>query len=405
MMTASPSRPWTVFLFGLATACWAFSFGVEAPIASLWLQDAGHSTRTIGLNAATYYLGIALAAGLVPALMRRLGRWCIVGGMVASGITVAAFPWCGGLYGFFLLRLLNGIAGAFSLIPLETLLGLQAQPEQRARSFGFYAFCVGLGMALGTLAGLQLYAAAPRTAFALGGVIAALAGLLFLGWQPPLTNVEEEALDAAPLEWRSNLLGFGSAWSQGFLEAGMVALVPVYLLRIGFTENGASWLMGCVILGVIAAQLPIAWLADRFGRSATLLACYLAAVAGLCVLPFCAGTGPLVFWMWIVATCGGAFYPLGLALLSERLPANGLARANACFLTINGAGSLVGPVVAGAAMDRFGGGALFGVGVGAIGLVLAMWAMAGRRISQRTTPSLPLCSDGVADGLESSLAS
>src|SRR5262249_15864976 len=152
-----------------------FSFGVEAPLASLWLQDAGHGQTLIGLNAAIYFLGIAAAAGLVPALMRRWGRGCIVGGMVASGLTVAAFPWAGGLVGLFLLRALNGGASALSLIPLETWLGQQSRPEQRARNFGFYVFCLGLGMALGTLTGLHLYPLLPHLTFAVGGTVAGLA--------------------------------------------------------------------------------------------------------------------------------------------------------------------------------------------------------------------------------------
>jgi MFS family permease len=366
-------------LLGLATACWAFSYGAEAPIASVWLEDAGHGPTVIGLNSATYYLGLALAAGLVPWLMRRTGRGCMVIGMIGSGLTIAAFPWCGGLVGAFLLRLLNGVAGAISLIPLETMLGRQARPEQRARSFGFYAVCLGIGMALGTLVGLQLYALAPRPAFLAGGAIAIAAGLLFLGWLPPVADEVDEEAHTAPLGLGRHVLSLGSAWSQGFLEAGMLALVPLFLLGIGFTKNGASWLLSGVILGVIAAQLPLGWLADRLGRASVLVGCYLAALLGLAIIPFCSGAAALAFWMWLVAACAGAFYPLGLALLSEQVPAAGLARANACFLAINCVGSLAGPVVAGAAMEWLGGTALFAAGAGALGLALAVWAIPAAR--------------------------
>jgi MFS family permease len=329
----------------------------------------------IGLNSATYYLGLAMAAGLVPWLMRRTGRGCMVIGMVGSGLTIAAFPWCGGLTGAFLLRLLNGVAGAISLIPLETMLGLQAPPEQRARSFGFYAVCLGIGMALGTLAGLQLYALTPWLAFLAGGAIAIGAGLLFLGWLPPAPPEDDEEVRKTPLGLGRHTLSLGSAWSQGFLEAGMLALLPLFLLGIGFTKNGAGWLLSGVILGVITAQLPLGWLADRLGRTSVLIGCYLAALLGLGILPFCSGAVALAFWMWLVAACAGAFYPLGLALLSEQVPAGGLARANACFLTINCVGSLAGPVVAGTAMQWLGGGALFAAGAAALGLALAVWSV------------------------------
>lgn len=382
-MPGSSPRLRTLALLGVATACWAFSFGVEAPIASLWLQAEGRGATLIGLNTAVYFLGIAVAAGLVPALMRRWGRACILVGMVGSGLTVAAFPWAGGLVGYFLLRALNGVFSALSLIPLETCLGLQARPEQRARSFGFYVVCVGFGMALGTLTGLQLYADAPRLAFVLGGSVAALAGLMFLGWLPE-TPAEEEVSEGGSLDVARNLLGFGSAWNQGFLEAGLMALVPVYLLGSGFSEDGTGWLMGGVILGLIVSQLPIAWLADRLGRTAILLGCHAAALVGLACLPYCTSTAALAAGMWLVGSCAGAFYPLGLALLSEKVPARDLARANAGFLAINCLGSVIGPVITGAAMDRFGGRALFACGAATILLTLGVWAVG------RITLAVPL---------------
>jgi MFS family permease len=381
MIAGALERPRTLILLGLATVCWAFSFGVDAPLASLWLQEAGRGQTVIGLNAAVYFLGIAAAAGLVPALMRRWGRGCIVGGMVASGLTVAAFPWAGGLVGLFLLRALNGGASALSLIPLETWLGQQSRPEQRARNFGFYVFCLGLGMALGTLAGLHLYPLLPRLTFALGGIVAGLAGLIFLFWLPA-TPVAEEELNNGPLDVGRNLLGFGSAWNQGFLEAGLMALIPIYLLGVGFTEASASWLMSGVILGAIAAQVPLGWLADRAGRTRVLLGCYALALVGLACLPFCDSAATLALWMWLVASCAGSFYPLGLAVLSENVPANGMARANACVLAVNCLGSVVGPAVTGGAMDLLGRPALFGAGAATVAGSLLVWVI-GRQVRRR----------------------
>src|SRR5260370_20551955 len=46
----------------LASLCWAFVFGVGAPLASVWLQDVGHSTTVICLNTCVYYLSIELTA-------------------------------------------------------------------------------------------------------------------------------------------------------------------------------------------------------------------------------------------------------------------------------------------------------------------------------------------------------
>lgn len=135
------------------------------------------------------------------------------------------------------------------------------------------------------------------------------------------------------------------------------------------------------MVGVIAAQVPVAWLADRLGRTAVLAGCHAATLVGVLCLLVPGGTAWLALWLFAVGACSGAFYPLGLALLGERTPASGLARANAWFLAINCLGSLVGPALTGRAMDTFGRDAMFVVGGLAVGGVLAAWA--GLEVSRR----------------------
>jgi MFS family permease len=392
-MPDAPARKLLVIC--LASAGWSFGFGLGAPLASLWLQDAGHTPTVIGLNTGIYYLGIALAAGAVPWLMRRLGHGCPVLGMVLSGLTVALFPWAGSLGGWFGLRLVNGLAGALSLIPMETLVNRESPPARRARNFGFYAFSVAGGWALGNLVGLQMYQGAARGAFALGGAVSVAAGLVIALWMPPLAEVAEEQHGRQPLPLAPTFLSWGSAWSQGFLEGGMVALLPVYLLFLGMSDVGVSWLTSGIMIGVILFQVPVAWLADRVGRSAMLVGCYLVVATGLALLPFCSNftwslqAGPpwLAVWLLLVGACSGAFYPLGLALLGSRIPPSGLARASALYLGINCVGSLTGPVVTGVVMDRFGDRAMFLAGEAAVLLVLFTWV--GLRLRARRQATVP----------------
>jgi MFS family permease len=373
------SRRWLVPLC-LAACFWSFSFGLNAPVASLAMKTAGCSDTLIGLNTGVYYLGIAVAAGAVPWLLRRCGHGCLLLGMTLSGLTAAAFPFCGGLSGWFIVRALNGAAGALSLIPLETYVNRNSPAGRRALFFGYYAFCVALGMALGTLVGLQSYPDWPRGTFVIGGTGGLLAAAVVLVWRPVLPEGETLGPRQAPLGLGRNSLSFGSAWSQGFLEGGMIGLLPIYLLAIGLSEDAAGWLMSGLMIGVILAQVPIAWLADRLGRTTALVGCNLVVLAGIVCLLIPGSTLWLGLWLFVVGACGGAFYPLGLALLGERMPSNELARANARYLAINCLGSLMGPALSGAAMDWFGRAALFVAGGGAIALVLAFWLLSeGRR--------------------------
>jgi MFS family permease len=159
------------------------------------------------------------------------------------------------------------------------------------------------------------------------------------------------------------------------MEGGMIALLPVYLMAIGMSETGVGWLMSTIMIGVILSQVPLAWLADRLGRARVLLGCYAVTVGVLAALLGRVSLTGLAVCLFLAGACSSALYPLGLALLGEQVPDSGLERANAWFLGINCLGSLVGPVVAGAAMDQFGKHALFAAGEVAVLLVLLLWGV------------------------------
>jgi MFS family permease len=359
----------------LASASWAFGFGLAAPLASLWLRDANCSARVIGLNTSLYYLGVALAALVVPYLMRRTSRICVVAGILADAAATILFPWADTLPIWFALRMTSGAATALSIIPMETLVNRNAPPERRARDFGFYALSVALGVALGSLVGLLLYPLAPRLTFALGGSVTLAAALLvWLGWPVEGAPVEETINDS-PLSLRANCLSYGTAWVQGFLEGGLITFLSIYLFGLDYTEGTVSLLVGGLFAGVILCQVPVAWLADRLGRLRVLLGCHAVLLAALLLVRWCPGTAALSLCLFVLGTCCGALYPLGLALLGDRVPPAGLARANACYLASNCAGSLCGPLLFGVVIDVFGQSSQFLAGMMSVAVVIGSWAL------------------------------
>jgi MFS family permease len=380
---ATPLRPARRLLLVLcvASAGWAFSFGLSVPLSALWLEQHGYSQKAIGLNSSAYYLGVAVASLVLPALMRCSGRGCVVAGMVIDGLTTALFPLGLALPGWLALRLLAGAATALSLIPMETLVNQHAPPDKRAADFGVYAFCVALGIGLGALVGVPLYPLAPHLAFALGGA-AALASAGLVWWGLPRERVAEEEAAAAPPSFAANFLSYGTAWAQGAIEAGMFTFLSGYLLALGYGEGGVSGLLGVLFAGVIVFQIPLARLADRLGRTRMLLGCHAVVLVGVALLPWLAGPLGLGATLFVVGACCAALYPLGLAVLGERVPPPAMGRANAWYLASNCAGSLGGPVLTGAAMDLFGRRALFASAATAVVAVVGLW-LVGRRLRRR----------------------
>jgi MFS family permease len=373
MPSSAPAPLRALVVICLASAAWAFSFGVGTQAVTLWLADAGLGKTAIGLNAGTYYLGMALAGLAVPALMRRWGSGCVVAGMILFGGTLVLFPWINSPAGWFVLRLLQGLGGALSLVPLEAYLSQSSPPQQRTRNFAFYAVALTLAGALGLDAGLHLYRPGADFPFLLAGASSLAGAVLVLLGLPRLSADPVQHEEAGPIQIRKHFLSYGTAWVQGFLEGGLLTFLPLYLLSIGLAQESAGNLVGAALVGVILFQVPVGWLADRLGKTPVLLLCYAGVLLGLVLVP-CCGPGPwLGVWLFLLGGCSGALFPVGLALLGEGLTGSRLARAYASYLTLDCIGSVVGPVVMGKAQQWGGGPGLFHAGEAAVAGVLVSW--------------------------------
>src|SRR5436309_10172335 len=101
-----------LLLVCVATAAWSFGFGAGSQLVSQWMNDHGADNTQIGFNHSCHYLGLAIASLAVPWLSRRFGTRAAGIGMLICGPTLALFPFAGGPFGWYLLRLLNGAASA-----------------------------------------------------------------------------------------------------------------------------------------------------------------------------------------------------------------------------------------------------------------------------------------------------
>jgi MFS family permease len=353
----------------VASGSWSISFGLGSQVVTHWLNSLGASNTVIGLNHATYYLGLTLASLLAPRLMQRFGMRCAVAGMVVSGLSLAVFPWMGGPVGWFVCRLINGMASALSLIPLETLVSRDSSAEVRTRNFGFYAVALTLGGALGIWLGLHFFQSSDPLPFYLGGMLPLGAALLLLRG-PAFAPFGNQETGVGSLAWKENFLSFGTGWCQGFLEGGMLAFLSLYLVALGMSNDTAGTLMGVTMIGVILFQVPVGWLADRLGRLPVLLGCYALVLASLVLVPWCEEAFWVGWWLFVLGASSGALYPLGLALLGDHVSEGALVRAYSWFLALECLGSQMGAAAMGKARDHWGEASMFGVGQSAVALVL-----------------------------------
>lgn len=375
---------WISFTVGL----WAFSFGVGSQMVSHWLNEYGLSDTIIGLCHSFYYFGMAAGSCVVPFLARRLHPIAtVVIGLLISSATLAIFPATDDAWLWYVLRFINGCGGAWCVVPLETIVSRDSSPEKKTRNFAFYGVALTLGGALGFVLAPQIYVFGYVESFAFGASIPGVAAFLCAVGMARYPHSVEPAESRVPLRPWENFLSFGTAWCQGFLEAPLVAFLPLYLESRGFETQEAGLLLGITTVGVIVFQIPVAWLSDRFGKVRVLVGCYLVVALGLGVIPFVVYLPFLAIVLFTFGACTGAMYPLGLSLLGDRMPASALTRAYAWYLVIECVGSQVGAAATGQARDWWGEASMFYVSLAIVFAVLAVWLV---QRSQATQPaSLP----------------
>lgn len=338
----------------------AASFGVgitislTTPLVSLTVERAGYGGIVVGALMAVYALTTLIVGPFTPTLLRRYGTIAIlVWGTGLAALSLLVFPLTAILVLWFVLRLLMGLGFSFAWIASETWINAIATESNRGRIIGLYASIWGVGIAAGP-AILALTGSEGLLPFVVGSAL--LASSLLPIWA---ARHLAPRLPAPAAPWgvlavvRAAPLPIGAGVLSGIGEATFFALMPVYGLRIGFDEAGAVMLTTIFGVGAIAFQTPTGWLADRMSRRVLLAGTVVLALLCAVAVPFALGgvaLWPLVFlWGGMIA----GFYTLGLILLAQQFASGDLAAANTTFIMSYTVGMIIGPLVAGAAMEAW----------------------------------------------------
>jgi MFS family permease len=353
-MTAGPLRR----LLPVYLSC--FGYGVQAgaamPLVPLALEHRGVDNVTIGLVEAVWGIGMIVTAPYIPAVAARLGAVKLVcASLLASAALAIAFAYTHGLALWFTLSFLLGMVGGVPWVVSEIWINLVVDEERRGRAAAVYAALMACGMAIGPLA-LQVvgvYGPRPFLACAAAALLVALP--LLPSWNSaPRIEPTEEGGFARVFRLVPALLIAAAA--SGLGEQAAFSFLPIYGLASGVpAETGVLWLSAFVI-GNIALQWPIGWLADHADRRLVLGGCALgsAVLAGSLSLMDPHGPGILA----LLLVWGGisfAIYSVGLALLGQRFKGDDIARANAALTTVYTFGGMIGPPIAGTALQLVGG--------------------------------------------------
>lgn len=334
-------------------AMFGLSYSLSGPLIALKLTERGIDNSVIGLNAAMHAVGVLLIAPLLAGLVGRFGaRRLVLFALALAAVVLATFATAPPLWAWFPLRLLLGMASELLFVLSETWTNQLSTEATRARAMAIYTATMSVGFALGPLI-LSLVGTGGGTAFLIGAA-STLAAIALIASPRIIAPHFDHATEKNPLHHLARApIAIAATTLNAAVETAGLSFLALYAMQNGWTETQGTNLVTVMMVGAIVLQLPIGWLGDRMDRKRLVLGLAILATVGAMLWPLVfrepALAFPLVF-VW-----GGVFvgiYTMMLAVVGSRFTGADLVGIYAVTGLFWGGGALIGPTLAGFAMDR-----------------------------------------------------
>lgn len=368
-----------LYMLGLLAAAQLGKMSALVPLISvemaISLTLAGVVISLLEIGGAT----LGFAAGL---FVDRLGvRRVLLGGIgffALAGIGQSLAASVEALVG---LRLLEGVAYLCVVVSAPLLIFRIAPPQRRGVALALWSSFVPVGFALGATSSGWIADALTWRAAALAWAL--MASLMLLGTLrlafPPATGPAQRRLVLPRWRLWALTLAFGCYAS---FAVGLIALLPSFLVEQAGASPRLAGLVGGLaafisVLGVLIA----AGLRHRGAGFTRWISVSIVVPAAMLFTVFADGAGVwrVALLMLVLNTISGIYSGLAFALLPALARSDGeMAVANGLTLQFGATGSLLGPPMFAACVERWGwsGAAVAGALVSAACLVLMQWARA-----------------------------
>lgn len=334
------------------------------------MDDYGLSSATIGYLVTFAGAAPLLLTPFVPHVLKYIPtKNALLIAIIINAILYICLLYSHSPIAWTLARLGFAITGTFLFVASESWILELAPQKYRGQIFGIYAVIFYGGIGLGGIM-ISQFGHLSNLTIQIAIILNFIVTPLFLIKTIPASRPEtsnQGFFSVYKIIFLFPVL-FMPAFAIGGLETAAFNLFPIWVRKMGFTDQLAGMILGAAALGNIILQWPLGILGDKIGRKNVLLIIAFVAFIGPLVLLF-AKTPIMV--LLIVCIWSGfvtGFYTMGLVGVAEGFEPSRIASANAAFGTTYCIGQLIAPSFGGALMDSFGAKALL-ISLALIGLL------------------------------------
>jgi MFS family permease len=184
--------------------------------------------------------------------------------------------------------------------------------------------------------------------------------------------------------FQTSPLGFVGAFLLGSVFSALFGMSAIFGAQIDLSLRDISIFIATIYTGGMLLQYPIGWVSDRMDRRTLIMALNLiGALMMLAGLVFEGGFYWLLTLAFVVGGISNPLYSLYIAYTNDFLEVEDMAAASGGLIFVNGIGAILGPVILGWMMDRWGPYSFFGFLAVMLG-VAAIYAT--YRMTRRAAP-------------------
>ena len=315
------------------------------------------STLSIAIIGAAYFLGFTVGCVKGGELVKQVGHVRV---FLAMSALASAVPLLHGLVldpiTWIFLRLLTGFCFAVLYLVIESWLNEQSNNDNRGIVFSTYVMITLTVFAVGQMMTL-LYDPSGLELFLIAAVLVSLGAVpVALSKSPTPTQPQLVEINLTRL-YKISPSGTVGCFAHGVANGAFWSLAPVFTYGISGDPALAAWFMTSAVAGGAVAQWPLGYLSDRVGRRRTLVVAAGACAVVAAVMLLLADDADFVAINLLGAAWGFFAFPLytlAVAHANDNADVDDYVMVSSGLLLMFGAGAVIGPFIASAAMSLTG---------------------------------------------------